>query len=103
MQDEEETTEEAPEAPETPEPEGVEEEAPKEHGPEYKLGFSHSHVFEEAPADDDVPADPEPVPEAPVAQAQADGDPEPVEPFNQPSFAEHQAAKQAALRAQRNG
>ncbi len=82
MQDEEETTEEAPEAPETPEPEAVP---------------------EEAPADDDVPADPEPVPEAPVAEAQADGDPEPVEPFNQPSFAEHQEAKQAALRAQRNG
>jgi hypothetical protein len=41
-----------------------------------------------------------------VAEAQADGDPEPVEPFNAPvirSFSEHQAAKQAALRAQRNG
>ena len=44
-------------------------------------------------------------PETPAEEpeAQADGDPEPVEPFNQPSFAEHQAAKQAALRAQRKG
>ena len=77
MQDEEETTEE----PETPS------EEPEAEQP-------------------DVPADPEPVPEEEVAEAQGDGDPGAVEPFNAPvirSFAEHQAAKKAALRAQRNG
>lgn len=88
MQDEEETTEGATEEPTAPADE------PEEEQP-------------------DVPADPEPVPEEEVAEAQGDGDPGAVGPFNAPvltspspkarSFSEHQAAKQSALRAQRNG